>query len=114
MSLIAAGEYHPHWRVHYVVHVHLWEPKDACAASCVHPARASLSLRDACAAAVAWAWVHCMCARRLHSSTLEHLNVVMVDQSAVGKPVHLQLGHASDTSAWPRLGRVHLFGQRCV
>src|SRR3954471_23577609 len=68
MNLIAAGGYHPHWRVHHAVRVHLWEPKDACAASCVHPTRASLSLRDACAAAVACAWVDCMC----QASSLKH------------------------------------------
>src|SRR5436189_2727831 len=84
------------------------------APSLVCPARASLWLRDACTEAVAYAWVDCMCARRLHSSTLEHLNAVMVDQSATGELVHLQLGHAGDTRALLRLGRVHLFGVRCA
>src|SRR5436190_4931913 len=114
MILTAANEYHPHRRMHHAVRAHLWDPRDACAEPYVHPARASLWLRDACAEAVACAWVDCMCAKHLHSSTLEHLNAVMVDQSAIGKPVHLQLGHAGDTCAGPRLGRVHLFGMRCV
>src|SRR4051812_21350773 len=81
-------------RAHHAVRVHLWEPEDACAQSCVRPARASLGLRDACAKAVACVWVDCQCAGHLHLSTLEHLNALEVDQSAIGRTVLLQLGHA--------------------
>src|SRR4051812_42858461 len=114
MTLTAASGYHPHWRVHLVVRVHPWEARDACAQSCLHPARASLSLRDACAWAVARVWIDCLCTGHLHSSTLGHLNAGVVDQSAIGMPVHLQMGHACDTRAWKRLGRVHLLCKRCV
>src|SRR3954466_8157257 len=55
-----------------------------------------------------------MCTKRPHSRTFRHLNAVMVGQSVIGEPVHLQLGHAGDTRAVPRLGRVHLFGVRCA
>src|SRR4051812_33704275 len=99
MILTATREYHPHWCVHHAVRVHLWEPEDACAQSCVRPARASLGLRDACAKAVACIWVDFLCAWRLHLSTLEHLNALEVDQSVTGRPVHLQMGHACDTCA---------------
>src|SRR4051812_4989730 len=80
-----------------------------CRASCA-PDACILCLRDACATAVPCAGVDYLCARLLHSSTLEHLNAVMVDQSAIGRPVHRRLGHAGDTRAVPKPGRVHLFG----
>src|SRR4051812_34005153 len=99
MILTAVGEYHPNWRVHHAVRVHLWEPGDACAQSCMHPARAFLGLRDACAKAVACIWVDCLCAVRLHLSTLVRLNALEDDQSAIGRPVHLQMGHACATRA---------------
>src|SRR3954469_26053054 len=114
MNLKVAGEYHPHWRMHHAVRVHLWEPEDARAVTCVRPARASLCLRDACVASVLGAWVHWLCARHHLLSTFEHLNAVMVDPSAIGRPGHHQLEHACDTRAWQGLGRVHLLWKRCV
>src|SRR3954463_13400108 len=103
MNLAAASEYHPHRRVHHAVRVHLWWPRDACAEPCVRPVRATLGLRDARAKAVACAWVDCLCARPLLLSTLGHLDAVVVDQSAIGKPVHLQSRHACDC----RLSKYH-------
>src|SRR3954465_3761835 len=94
--------------------MHLWEPRDACVVPPVHPTRAFLCLGDACVAAVLDAWVDWLCARHLLLSTLEHLNAVMVNQSAIGRPGHRQLEHAGDTRAVPKPERVHLFGQRCA
>src|SRR3954464_10666716 len=94
--------------------MHLWEPREAYVVPSVHPTRASSCLGDACVAAVSGAWVGWLCARYLLLSTLRHLNVVMVDPSAIGRSGHCQLEHAGDTRVAPRLGRLHLFGKRCA
>src|SRR3954464_2079426 len=100
---MAAGKHHPHWGVLHVGRVHLWEPGDACVVPSVHPTRASLYLGDACVAGVLVAWTGWSRARYPLLSTLRHLDVVIVDQSVIGRPSHHQVKHAGDTRVVPRL-----------